>query len=64
MNEDEIGYALSKQVRDMHRGQVVLTTHYGSLTLYDRDAIKIANLCERILRKKLVQLQRKRTQQP
>ncbi len=57
MNEDEIGYALSKQVPAM-RHRVTLETDYGALTLEGRDAEKIAALVQKLLeakRKKLVQ---------
>ncbi len=52
MNDDEIGYALSKQVPDMRRG-VTLETNYGSLFLQGSDAEAVAALVHTLLLAKL-----------
>jgi hypothetical protein len=57
MNEDEIGYALSKQVPAM-RDEVRLCTRYGDLVLYDREAAQVAVVVERMLRMRWQGLQR------
>lgn len=59
MNEEEIGYALSKQVPAM-RCRVTLETDYGSLTLEGRDAERIAALVQKLLERKLAAVERKR----
>lgn len=56
MNEEEIGYALSKQVPAM-RYQVTLETDYGSLTLEGRDAERIAALVQKLLERKLAAIE-------
>ena len=48
MNEEEIGYALSKQVPAM-RYRVTLETDYGALTLEGRDAEKVAAVVQKLL---------------
>lgn len=52
MNDDEIGYALSKKVPDMRYG-VTLETNYGSLFLQGSDAEQIAELVQKLLKAKL-----------
>jgi hypothetical protein len=57
MTVDELRYALSKQVPDMRRG-VTLETSYGDVTLYERDAEKVAALVQRLLEARLRRLER------
>lgn len=60
MNEDDLLYALAKQVPAM-RYRVTLETDYGPVRLVGRDADRIAALCEKLLGRQLAQLQRART---
>ena len=53
--QDDLGYALAKQVPDMERG-FAISTRYGDLQIDGEDAVKVAALVERLLRKKLRRL--------
>ncbi len=59
MTDDErlLRYALAKQVPDMGRG-VTLQTNYGDVTLYERDAERIAALVRKLLEARLRRLER------
>ena len=49
---DDLRYALAKQVPDMARG-LTISTRYGDLQIDGDDAVRVAALVERLLRKKL-----------
>jgi hypothetical protein len=59
MQEDRVLYALAKQVPAMRR-EVTLHTNYGEFTLYDQDAARVAAVVEKILERKLKQLEKLR----
>ncbi|MDH6146090.1 MULTISPECIES: hypothetical protein [Paraburkholderia] len=50
--QDDLSYALAKQVPDMERG-FAISTRYGDLPIDGDDAVQVAALVERLLRKKL-----------
>ena len=59
MSEEELRlrYALAKQVPDMRDG-VALHTNHGEVTLYGRDAERVAALVQRVLEVRLRRLER------
>ena len=57
--EERVFYALAKQVPAM-RSEVTLHGNYGEFTLYDQDAARVAAVAEKILRRKLKQLEKLR----
>lgn len=57
MTEDEIRYALAKQVPAMET-EVILHTNYGEVPLYDEDAALVAILVRHLLQEKLRRLER------
>ena len=59
MQEGHVLYALAKQVPAMRR-EVTLHGNYGEFTLYDQDAARVAAVVEKILRRKLKQLEKLR----
>jgi len=59
MNEDDLLYALMKQVPAM-RYRVTLATDFGPLKLVGRDANRIATLCEKLLSRRLERIRLER----
>lgn len=55
--QERLGYDLAKKVPDMRRG-FTIATNYGDLVVWDEDAQAFADLAERLLKKKLADLQR------
>lgn len=58
MEEQRVRYALAKQVPAM-RTEVTLHTSYGEFTLYEEDAARVAAVVEKIMQRKLKQLQKR-----
>jgi hypothetical protein len=56
--EERVRYALAKQVPAMQE-EVTLHTSYGELTLYEEDAARVAAVVEKIMQKKLKQLEKR-----
>lgn len=56
-SEDEIRYALSKQVPDL-TDRVSLSTNYGKLVLEGGEAEKVAALVKKLLRTRLSKLEK------
>jgi hypothetical protein len=54
--QDRLSYDLAKKVPDMKRGFTIWTS-YGDLYVVDEDAQLFAELAERLLKKKLADLQ-------
>lgn len=52
MDKRKLEHALNKQVPDMKRG-CVIDTNYGPITLDADDAEKVADLVEKLLKRKL-----------
>jgi hypothetical protein len=56
--EERVRYALAKQVPAM-RTEVTLHTSYGEFTLYEEDAARVAAVVEKIMQRKLKQLEKR-----
>jgi len=56
--EERLRYALAKQVPAMRR-EVTLHTCYGEFALYEEDAARVAAVVEKIMQRKLKQLEKK-----
>jgi hypothetical protein len=56
--EERVRYALAKQVPAM-RTEVTLHTSYGEFTLYEEDAARVAAVVEKIMQRKLKELEKR-----
>jgi hypothetical protein len=56
--EERVRYALAKQVPAMQT-EVMLHTCYGGFTLHEEDAARVAAVVEKIMQKKLKQLEKR-----
>lgn len=55
MNEEDLGYALAKQLPSMDRG-FEITTNYGTFTIEAEDSAPVIKALSKIIERKLAKL--------